>query len=88
MLERGVLVSSFSKTHTLTGDRCGWVGFGDARFAAACGPGWTNSTASLPAEWQLRYMAYLRLFAERPEQDAGREDHRPKRSQLAGGSTV
>jgi len=67
VLERSVLVSSFSKTHTLTGDRCGWVGFGDARFAAQCGPGWTNSTASLPAEWQLRYMAYLRLFAERPE---------------------
>ncbi|HZC78485.1 MAG TPA: hypothetical protein VE258_12095, partial [Ktedonobacterales bacterium] len=37
------------------------------QFAAQCGPGWTNSTASLPAEWQLRYMAYLRLFAERPE---------------------
>jgi aspartate/methionine/tyrosine aminotransferase len=65
--ERTVFVSSFSKTHTVTGDRCGWVGFGDARFAAQCGPGWTNSTASLPAEWQLRYMANLRLFAERPE---------------------
>jgi aspartate/methionine/tyrosine aminotransferase len=67
VLERTVFVNSFSKTHTLTGDRCGWVGFGDPALAEQCGPGWTNSTASLPAEWQLRYMAYIRLFAERPE---------------------
>ena len=67
VLRRAVLVNSFSKTHTLTGDRCGWVGFGDAALATAVGAGWTNSTATLPAEWQLRYMAYLQLFAERPE---------------------
>ncbi|HEX6817834.1 MAG TPA: hypothetical protein VF120_05620, partial [Ktedonobacterales bacterium] len=26
-----------------------------------------NSMATLPAEWQLRYLAYVKLFAERPE---------------------
>jgi aspartate/methionine/tyrosine aminotransferase len=64
---RCVFVSSFSKTHTLTGDRCGWVGFGDPKLAASLGVGWTNTTASLPADWQLRYMANIRLFNERPE---------------------
>jgi aspartate/methionine/tyrosine aminotransferase len=67
VLERSVLVNSFSKTHTLTGDRCGWVGFGDPDLAVKMSPAWTNSMASLPAEWQLRYMAYVKLFAERPE---------------------
>ena len=69
VLERTVFVNSFSKTHTLTGDRCGWVGFGDPKLAVQIGPGWTNSTASLPAEWQLRYMAYVALFEEHPEID-------------------
>jgi aspartate/methionine/tyrosine aminotransferase len=66
ILPRSVLVHSFSKTHTLTGDRCGWVGFSDAQLAAAVGVAWSNSMASLPAEWQLRYMAYLQLFREQP----------------------
>lgn len=66
-LRRTVYVNSFSKTHTLTGDRCGWVGFGDPALAQAVSPGWTNSTASLPADWQLRYMANIQLFTERPE---------------------
>ncbi|WIG59680.1 MAG: Aspartate aminotransferase [Ktedonobacterales bacterium] len=66
VFERTVFVNSFSKTHTLTGDRCGWVGFGDPALAAQVGAGWTNSTASLPAEWQLRYMAYIELFNQRP----------------------
>ena len=67
VLSRCVFVSSFSKTHTLTGDRCGWVGFGDPKLATSLGLGWTNTTASLPAEWQLRYMANIRLFNEQPE---------------------
>ncbi len=66
-LKRSVFVSSFSKTHTLTGDRCGWVGFGDPALAASVGAGWTNSTASLPADWQLRYMALIDLFTSHPE---------------------
>jgi aspartate/methionine/tyrosine aminotransferase len=70
VLERTIFVNSFSKTHTLTGDRCGWVGIGSPELAAGLVPGWTNSTASLPAEWQLRYMAYVQLFEEHPELDA------------------
>jgi len=66
-LAQTVFCCSFSKTHTLTGDRCGWVAFGDPDLATQLGPGWTNSTASLPAEWQLRYLAYVQLFKERPE---------------------
>jgi aspartate/methionine/tyrosine aminotransferase len=67
LLRRAVFVNSFSKTHTLTGDRCGWVGFGDPALASRVSPGWTNSTATLPGDWQLRYMAYVQLFTERPE---------------------
>ena len=66
-LKRSVFVSSFSKTHTLTGDRCGWVGFSDPALAASVTPGWTNSTASLPADWQLRYMALIDHFTAHPE---------------------
>ena len=67
ILPRTVLVHSFSKTHTLTGDRCGWVGFSDPKLATAVNTGWINTVASLPAEWQLRYTAYVQLFRERPE---------------------
>src|SRR5260370_40398869 len=35
ILPRTVLAHSFSKTHTLTGDRCGWVGFSDPQLAEA-----------------------------------------------------
>jgi aspartate/methionine/tyrosine aminotransferase len=70
ILPRTALVHSFSKTHTLTGDRCGWVGFSDPQLAAAVGPGWANSVATLPAEWQLRYTACVQLFHERPELEA------------------
>ena len=61
-----IYVNSFSKTLSLTGDRFGYVAIGDAQLAPALNPGWTNSTASLPGEWQLRYMAALRLLQERP----------------------
>ncbi|HEV2457190.1 MAG TPA: aminotransferase class I/II-fold pyridoxal phosphate-dependent enzyme, partial [Ktedonobacterales bacterium] len=65
--ERTVFVSSFSKTHTVTGDRCGWVGFGDPKVAASATAAWSNCNAALPADWQLRYMANVKLFTERPE---------------------
>ncbi|WP_435113421.1 pyridoxal phosphate-dependent aminotransferase [Nocardiopsis synnemataformans] len=65
--DRTIYVSSWSKTHTLTGERFGWVLFGDAEFASAMGSSWTNSVASLPGEWQLRFMAYHALFRARPE---------------------
>ncbi|HET9981823.1 MAG TPA: aminotransferase class I/II-fold pyridoxal phosphate-dependent enzyme, partial [Ktedonobacterales bacterium] len=67
ILPHCALFCSFSKTHTLTGDRCGFVVFGDPELAAALGPGWTNGCAALPAEWQLRYMAYVKLFGQHPE---------------------
>ncbi len=61
-----LFVHSLSKTHTLTGDRFGWVTVGDPQLAAAIAPAWSNSMASLPADWQLRFMAYLKLIEERP----------------------
>lgn len=61
-----IFISSLSKTHTLTGDRFGWVTTGDTTLAPQIAPGWANSMASMPAEWQLRFMAVLRLIRERP----------------------
>lgn len=66
ILQQTIFVSSFSKTYTLTGDRFGWVTFGDQTIAAALAIIWANSQSSLPAEWQLRFMAYMRLFQQRP----------------------
>ena len=66
VLQHYIFVSSFSKTCTLTGERFGWVTTGHAPLAAAIAPGWSNSMASLPAEWQLRFMAYMHLMHERP----------------------
>ncbi|HEX3269958.1 MAG TPA: pyridoxal phosphate-dependent aminotransferase [Ktedonobacterales bacterium] len=66
-LEHSVLVNSFSKTHTLTGDRLGWVAFGDPQLAAGVAAGWANSMATLPADWQLRYMAIVELYQQHPE---------------------
>ena len=65
-LQHTIFVSSLSKTHTLTGERFGWVTVGNSALAALIAPGWSNSMASLPAEWQLRFMAYLRLIKARP----------------------
>jgi aspartate aminotransferase len=67
VLERSVLVNSFSKTHTLTGDRLGWVAFGDPQLAAGVQVSWANSMATLPADWQLRYMAIVELYQQHPE---------------------
>lgn len=65
VLQNTLFVNSFSKTHTLTGERLGWVTIGDPSIASAISASWTNTMASLPGEWQLRFMAYMRLFAER-----------------------
>lgn len=64
--EQLIYVSSLSKTHTLTGERFGWVTFGDAGLATRLTGSWINSIASMPGEWQLRFMAYHRLFRENP----------------------
>ena len=83
VLERTVFVWSLSKTHTLTGDRCGWVAFGDEQLAPALTVGWANTIASLPADWQLRFMADLDLFAEHPElQERIRALYRLRRARL------
>ena len=66
ILRHSIFTSSFSKSYTLTGERFGYVTIGDLELAPALGVGWTNSTASLPGEWQLRYMAYYRLIQSRP----------------------
>jgi aspartate/methionine/tyrosine aminotransferase len=65
-LRHTVFVNSFSKTLSLTGDRFGYVAIGDSQLAPALGPGWTNSSAALPGEWQLRYMAVMQLLRLRP----------------------
>ena len=66
VLQHCIFVNSFSKVYTLTGERFGWVTMGHAPLAAAIAPGWSNSMASLPADWQLRFMAYVRVIRERP----------------------
>ncbi len=66
ILAHTIFISSLSKTYTLTGERFGWVTCGNPEIAAAIAPSWTNSMASLPGEWQLRFMAYLRLLQARP----------------------
>lgn len=66
VLQHTIFISTFSKSHTLTGERFGWVTIGNPKIAAALMPCWSNTMASLPAEWQLRFMAYVRLIQLRP----------------------
>jgi aspartate/methionine/tyrosine aminotransferase len=66
VLRQYIFVSSFSKTYTLTGERFGWVTIGNPAIAPAIAPGWSNSMATLPADWQLRFMAYIHLLHLRP----------------------
>ncbi|GHO93430.1 hypothetical protein KSF_034780 [Reticulibacter mediterranei] len=61
-----IFVNSFSKNFSLTGERFGWVTCGDPTIARAISPSWSNSMASLPGEWQLRFMAYYLLLQEHP----------------------
>ena len=83
VLERSILFNTFSKTHTLTGDRCGWVAFGTADLARSMAVGWVNTTSTLPAEWQLRYMAYIQLFNQHPEiEERIRALYRHRRTRL------
>jgi aspartate/methionine/tyrosine aminotransferase len=66
VLQHTIFVSSFSKTHTLTGDRFGWVTCGDPTLAPRIAVSWANGTAAMPGEWQLRYMSCYQLFQKRP----------------------
>lgn len=58
---------SLSKVYTMTGDRFGWVSVGDPRLAPQLRVSWMNSTATLPAEWQLRFMAFCEHIRRHPE---------------------
>jgi aspartate/methionine/tyrosine aminotransferase len=66
-LERTLFVNSLSKVFTLTGDRCGWVSLQNLEWAELLKIAWNNITAGLPAEWQLRFAAYIQWFDEHPE---------------------
>src|SRR5205823_8812852 len=66
-LRRTLFINSLSKVFTLTGDRCGWVSLQNSEWAEMMRVGWNNTTAGLPAEWQLRFTAYIELFDERPQ---------------------
>lgn len=66
VFQHTIFISSFSKNFSLTGERFGWVTCGSPEIAQAISPSWSNSMASLPGEWQLRFMAYYRLLQARP----------------------
>jgi len=67
ILERTIFVNSLSKVFTLTGDRCGWVSTDNQEWSDLMRVTWNNMTAGLPAQWQLRFTAYIEMFDERPE---------------------
>jgi aspartate/methionine/tyrosine aminotransferase len=51
----------------MTGDRFGFVTFANADWADIMAVAWNNTTAGLPAEWQLRYTALVEWLDEHPE---------------------
>lgn len=70
MIKQTMFISSLSKTFTLTGDRFGWVAFGDAALAGGMSLAWNNISAGLPREWELSFMAHLELIRTRPDLSA------------------
>jgi aspartate/methionine/tyrosine aminotransferase len=66
-MNRTLFINSLSKVYTLTGDRCGWVSLQNSEWADLLRVAWNNTTAGLPAEWQLRFAAYVEWFDEHPE---------------------
>jgi aspartate/methionine/tyrosine aminotransferase len=58
---------SLSKVWSMTGDRFGWACLSDAALASQVSISWMNSIASLPGEWQLRFMAVRELLRGHPE---------------------
>jgi len=67
VLAQTIVVSSMSKIMTLTGDRFGWASFGNRSIADLMSLGWNNSSAGLPREWQLSFMAHMELYRAQPE---------------------
>ncbi len=66
ILNRTIFISSLSKVYTLTGDRMGWAATVNPDWARVLPAAWNNANAGMPAEWQLRYLANIDLFDERP----------------------
>jgi aspartate/methionine/tyrosine aminotransferase len=58
---------SLSKVYTMTGDRFGWVCVGDPTLAPLLRVSWMNGNATLPAEWQLRFLAFFEHIQHHPE---------------------
>jgi len=58
---------SLSKVFTMTGDRFGYLCVGDATLAPLLGVSWVNGIAALPAEWQLRFLAFYELLRQHPQ---------------------
>jgi aspartate/methionine/tyrosine aminotransferase len=67
ILDRTLFINSLSKVFTLTGDRCGWVSFLNPDWEEVMKVAWNNTTAGLPAEWQLRFTALIEWFDEHPQ---------------------
>jgi aspartate/methionine/tyrosine aminotransferase len=67
MLPRTLFCWSLSKVYTMTGDRFGWVSVGDPALASLLRVSWMNGIATLPAEWQLRFMAFFEHIQHHPE---------------------
>jgi aspartate/methionine/tyrosine aminotransferase len=67
ILPQSLLCWSFSKIYTMTGDRFGWVSVGDPQLVPLLRVSWMNSNATLPAEWQLRYLAFYEHVQRHPE---------------------
>ena len=67
ILPQTLLCWSLSKVYTMTGDRYGWVSVGDPALAPRLRVAWMNGTATLPAEWQLRFMAFYEHIQRHPE---------------------
>ena len=67
ILEHTIFINSLSKVFTLTGDRCGWVSFLNPDWEEVMKVAWNNTTAGLPAEWQLRFAALIEWFDEHPQ---------------------
>jgi aspartate aminotransferase len=67
MAPRTLFFWSLSKVYTMTGDRYGWVSVGDPELAPLLRVSWMNGNATLPAEWQLRFMAFYEHIHRHPE---------------------
>ncbi len=66
ILRQTLLCWSLSKVYTMTGDRFGWVSVGDPSLTPLLRISWMNSSATLPAEWQLRFMAFYEHMQRSP----------------------